>query len=60
MCLQSTAYEGGNGGYADDGAARGCLGRHLAGCGLGGVECAVEVGSDGFRVEIWFYADWDG
>lgn len=30
------------------------MGGHLAGGGLGGVECAVEVGADGVGVKVWF------
>jgi len=56
VCLQSTADESGDGRYADDRAAGGCLGGHLTSGGLGGVEGAIEVGADCVRVEIGFYA----
>ena len=54
MRLQSAANEGGDGGYADDGAARGCLGGHLAGSCLSGIEGAVEVRTHGVGVKIRF------
>lgn len=54
--LQTTAYEGADGGDADDGAARGGLRRHLAGGGLGGVEGAGEVGVEGGVEEVFLKA----
>lgn len=54
MGLLCAADEGRDGGDGDDGAARGRLGGHLTGGGLGGVEGTVEIGADGMGKEIGF------
>lgn len=55
MTLVRAAYERANGGYANDGTARGRLGGELLCACLDGVESACEVCGESLVPEIWCY-----